>query len=56
MTIKSIVDRDAERSGERVDGPADDVVDRLAELLPADALEDALKGLSPEEITGPAAS
>jgi putative transposase len=29
------------------------VADRLAELLPADALEDALKGLSPEEITGP---
>ena len=26
---------------------------RLAELLPADALEDALKGLDPEEITGP---
>jgi putative transposase len=28
-------------------------VDRLAELLPADALEDALEGLEPEEITGP---
>ena len=28
-------------------------VDRLAGLLPAEALEDALKGLEPEEITGP---
>ena len=27
--------------------------DRLAELLPAGALEDALEGLEPEEITGP---
>lgn len=30
-----------------------EVVDRLAELLPDDALQDALKGLEPEEITGP---
>jgi putative transposase len=29
------------------------VVDRLAGLLPEEALEDALKGLAPEEITGP---
>ena len=28
-------------------------VDRLSELLPADALADALEGLDPEEITGP---
>ena len=28
-------------------------VDRLGGLLPADALEDALEGLEPEEITGP---
>jgi putative transposase len=27
--------------------------DRLSELLPADALEDALEGLEPEQITGP---
>jgi hypothetical protein len=27
--------------------------DRLAELLPEEALEDALKGLGPNEITGP---
>jgi putative transposase len=31
----------------------DDVVDRIADLLPAEALEEALAGLSPEEITGP---
>ena len=29
------------------------VVDRLGELLPADALEEALEGLSAEQITGP---
>jgi putative transposase len=29
------------------------VADRLAGLLPEDALEDALKGLEPDEITGP---
>ena len=28
-------------------------LDRLSALLPADALEDALAGLAPEEITGP---
>jgi putative transposase len=31
----------------------DEVRDRLAALLPADVLEDALDGLAPEEITGP---
>ena len=31
----------------------DEEVDRLAGLLPADALEDALEGLEPGEITGP---
>jgi putative transposase len=30
-----------------------ELVDRLAGLLPADALQDALRGLGPEEITGP---
>jgi putative transposase len=34
-------------------GAPADVVDRLAGLLPADELEDALKGLEPEQITGP---
>ena len=36
-----------------VEGPPEEVVDRLAGLLPADALEDALEGLGPEQITGP---
>jgi len=31
----------------------DEVADRLAGLLPEDALQDALEGLRPEEITGP---
>jgi putative transposase len=39
--------------GESPAGPPTDVVDRLAGLLPADELEDALKGLEPEQITGP---
>ena len=33
--------------------PEQEVVDRLAELLPEEALEQALKGLEPDEITGP---
>ncbi len=32
---------------------SEEVLDRLAQLLPSDALEDALDGLRPEEITGP---
>ncbi len=31
----------------------EDARDRLAGLLPDDALQDALKGLDPDEITGP---
>jgi putative transposase len=31
----------------------EEVVDRLAGLLPAEELQDALKGLAPEQITGP---
>lgn len=54
MTINSISDRARESKGAgRPESPPEAVVDRLAELLPADALEDVLKGLSPEEITGP---
>jgi transposase-like protein len=34
-------------------GPPEEVVDRLAGLLPPDVLEDALEGLGPGEITGP---
>jgi hypothetical protein len=33
--------------------PPEEVVDRLAGLLPAEELQDALKGLEPEQITGP---
>ena len=33
--------------------PPEEVIDRLGELLPADALQDALAGLAPEQITGP---
>jgi len=40
----------AEQSSEQ---PPQEVVDRLAELLPQDALEDALRGLEGQDITGP---
>jgi putative transposase len=33
--------------------PPDEVVDRLAELLPEGALDDAVRGLRPEELSGP---
>src|SRR3954462_13308081 len=33
--------------------PPPELVDRLAGLLPREALEDALDGLDPEQITGP---
>ncbi len=42
------------RSVDRPGGPPpEEVVDRLAGLLPREALQDALAGLEPEEITGP---
>src|SRR3954462_12439027 len=54
MTISSI--SDSERSPSKPSAGAqsstDAVVDRLAGLLPPEALEDALKGLEPEETTG----
>src|SRR5215207_6527019 len=55
MTIKTISDseRDPSQSTERAQSPTDAAVDRLAGLLPAEALEDALKGLDPDDITGP---
>src|SRR3954449_2170769 len=55
MTIKTIsdVERDPSQSAETAQSPTDAAVDRLAGLLPAEALEDALKGLEPDEITGP---
>jgi len=43
------------RPGEGADPgqPPEAVVDRLAGLLPEEALQDAVKGLEPDEITGP---
>jgi putative transposase len=37
----------------RPESAGEEVLDRLAGLLPADALEDALAGLRPQQITGP---
>jgi putative transposase len=37
----------------RPESAGEEIVDRLAGLLPEDALQDALEGLRPEEITGP---
>src|SRR5688500_20356396 len=43
-----------ERSGGGgVDGPPEEVVDRLAGLLPREEREDALEGLDPDQISGP---
>src|SRR3954470_24049973 len=55
MTIKTISDseRDPSQSAEPAQSPTDAAVDRLAGLLPAEGLEDALKGLVPDQITGP---
>src|SRR3954464_1258459 len=55
VTIKTISDseRDSSQSAEPAQSPTDAAVDRLAGLLPGEALEDALKGLEPDEITGP---
>jgi putative transposase len=55
MTINAVSDseRDPSQSPDGAQSPTDAAVDRLAELLPAEALEDALKGLEPDDITGP---
>ncbi len=41
------------REGAEHDEPPREVVDRLAELLPEGALDDAVRGLKPEELSGP---
>jgi hypothetical protein len=41
------------QEGADAEQQAEAVVDRLAGLLPEDALQDAVKGLEPDEITGP---
>src|SRR4051812_37383602 len=55
MTINTISDseRDPSQRTERAQSSTDAAVDRLTGLLPVEALEDALKGLAPDEITGP---
>src|SRR3954453_21752610 len=55
MTVNTISDQGRVSSQSTTDAQSstDAVVDRLAWLLPAEALEDALKGLEPDEITGP---
>src|SRR4051795_10229454 len=55
MTINTISDseRDPSQGSDPAQSPTDAAVDRLASLLPTEALEDALKGLEPDEITGP---
>jgi putative transposase len=53
MTTQSTKSKRPEPAPEVASGPPEEVVDRLAGLLPAEALEDAVKGLEPEEITGP---
>jgi putative transposase len=53
MTTQSTKSKRRQPGAETVSGPPDEVVDRLAGLLPAGALEEALEGLEPEEITGP---
>ena len=54
MTITSISDSERDpQSAHDASSQTQAAVDRLAGLLPAEALEDALKGLEPEDITGP---
>jgi putative transposase len=53
MTTQNIKSKPAGQAAAQPVGPPDEVVDRLAGLLPREELEDALKGLAPEQITGP---
>ena len=53
MTAQSTKSKQRRGPVERPDGPPGEVVDRLAGLLPEEALQQALAGLLPEEITGP---
>src|ERR1700733_12685475 len=46
-------DRSSRKDGAGGQGPPEEVVARLAELLPEGALEEAVKGLKPEELSGP---
>jgi transposase-like protein len=51
-TIKTDGERDRERSA-RAQSASEEAAQRLAGLLPEEALQAALKGLAPDEITGP---
>jgi transposase-like protein len=54
MTKQKIKFREGGPSGSAsLESSVEEVRDRLAGLLPDDALQDALEGLEPEEITGP---
>jgi putative transposase len=57
MTIKTIPDQEERFFSEHggAQSPTNGAVNRLAGVLPTDALEDALKGLEPDDITGPGA-
>ena len=50
MKSKRRPDSGAEAEGHE---PPPEVVDRLAGLLPEGALDDAVRGLKPEELSGP---
>ncbi len=50
-TVKS--DRRCRGNAQEPEQPPEEVVDRLAELLPEGALDEAVQGLRPEELTGP---
>ncbi len=52
-TIQSDGERDRERSARAQSASQEEAAQRLAGLLPEEALQEALKGLKPEEITGP---
>jgi putative transposase len=43
----------SKKSGSQRAEPSQEVLDRLAELMPKDALEEAVKGLTPEQLSGP---
>jgi putative transposase len=54
VTTKQKIDRERDRSRTGLDGSSvEEARDRLVGLLPDDALQSALEGLAPEEITGP---
>src|SRR4051794_27344951 len=54
MSKQNVKSREGESSASvTAQSPPGEVVDRLAGLLPAEQLEEAVKGLAPEQITGP---